>query len=61
MPTTQRGSSSKIINATSAEAPAHDYLSRRIDPMHLKHRLRDAQSDRRNRFHRGYLFRLALR
>jgi hypothetical protein len=48
-------------HATSAEGPAHDYLSRRIDPVHLKHRLRDAQSHRRNRFHRGDPFRLILR
>src|SRR3954452_4025570 len=36
-----------------AQAPPHHHFARRIDPVHLKHRLRDIQPDRRNGPHPG--------
>src|SRR5438067_9502602 len=43
--------SGKTPAITTLQLPTHHYLAGSVNTVHLKHRLRDVEADRRNRLH----------
>src|SRR5213078_1941549 len=41
----------KRQHITTLQLPTHHYLAGSVNTVHLKHRLRDVEADRRNRLH----------